>query len=61
VTIGHADVHQIANQIRPLPDSFINDRGNGITEAGARYLLPLIAGEANPRYVSGLPYQLKLR
>ena len=53
-------VSEVANLIRTVPEEYINREGNGITPAGLRYLLPLIQGEATPRYVLGLPYQLKL-
>jgi len=45
----------IANAVRFLPDEYINERGNGITEACARYMLPLIEGETYPEYKCGLP------
>lgn len=61
VTVGHADVQEVANQIRTLPDSFINAEGNGITREGAAYILPLIQGEVTPTYVDGLPYHFKLK
>ncbi len=60
VTIGHSDVSKIANQIKAVPDEFINERGNHVTDACARYLLPLIAGEAAPTYRDGLPEFLVL-
>ena len=60
VTIGHSDVSKIANQIKAVPDEFINERGNHVTDACARYLLPLIAGEAAPAYRDGLPEFLVL-
>ena len=55
VTIGHSDVSEIANQIKAVPAEFINERGNNVTDACARYLLPLIAGEAGPAYKDGVP------
>lgn len=55
VHVEHSDVSKIANQIKAVPAEFINARGNHITEACARYLLPLIAGEAMPAYRQGLP------
>ncbi len=61
IAVSMSDVDDVANYIRALPDEFINEAGNGVTEACTRYILPLIAGEAFPRYVNGLPYQLKLR
>lgn len=53
--VEHSDVSKIANQIKAVPAEFINARGNHITDACARYLLPLIAGEAAPTYRQGLP------
>ncbi len=61
IAVSMSDVDDVANYIRTLPDAFINEAGNGVTEACTKYLLPLIAGEVTPRYVNGLPYQLKLR
>ena len=55
VTVGSADIAGIANEIRTVPDEFINERGNGITEAGLRYLAPLIVGEVEPAYELGMP------
>ncbi len=53
--IDHSDVSKIANQVKTVPLSFINKRGNHVTRACADYLLPLIAGEAQPTYEKGLP------
>ena len=61
VSVSCTDVSSVANQIKVVPDEFINDAGNGITDAGLRYLLPLIQGEVSPRYVNGLPFHLKLK
>jgi 6-phosphofructokinase 1 len=53
--IEHMSVAGIANAVRFLPDEYINERGNGITEACARYMLPLIEGETYPEYKCGMP------
>ena len=58
--IGHEDIFKIANQIREVPAEFINDRGNGVTDACVDYLLPLIKGERYPAYENGLPKYLIL-
>ena len=60
VTAETTPVNEVANKIREVPALFINQAGNGITAEGLHYLLPLIQGEATPRYVCGLPYQLKI-
>ena len=53
--VGHADVAKIANQIRKVDDTFINEQGNDVTNACCRYLLPLIQGENVPSYTDGIP------
>ena len=53
--IGTADIAGIANAIKTVPDEFINDEGNGMTEAGLEYLKPLIVGEIPTVYENGLP------
>ena len=53
-------VSEIANGVRAVPAEYINAEGNGVTEACARYLLPLMAGEAYPTYCGGIPKQLIL-
>ncbi|MBE6574832.1 MAG: 6-phosphofructokinase [Ruminococcaceae bacterium] len=53
--IGHNDIDLIANQVKRVPDEFINAEGNNVTDACVEYLLPLIAGEVSPKYENGLP------
>ena len=53
--IGCADIAGIANAIKTVPDEYINEEGNGITDAGIAYLKPLIMGELSLEYVNGLP------
>ena len=54
-TIGHSDVSEIANKIKIVDDKFINEAGNDVTDDCCRYLLPLIAGEASPKFIQGIP------
>ena len=58
--IGCADVHEIANKIKRVPDAYINAEHNGVTDACLAYLRPLIEGERYPKYVAGLPEQIIL-
>ena len=44
-----------------LPRRYITKDGFGITEAGRRYLEPLIKGENYPPYINGLPKVAKLK
>lgn len=55
VTARPEDIQKIANVVREVPASFINEAGNGITDEGVAYLLPLIQGEIHPAYRDGLP------
>jgi 6-phosphofructokinase 1 len=60
VEIRHRDVAEIANRIKSVPDAWINEAGNHVTDDCCRYLLPLIQGEAACRYECGLPMHLIL-
>jgi 6-phosphofructokinase 1 len=59
--IIEAPLSEVANREKLLPPDFISDDGFGITEAGRRYLAPLILGEAYPPFKNGLPDYVKLR
>ena len=54
-TVGCADIAGIANAIKTVPAEYINAEGNGITEAGLKYLKPLIMGELALEFEDGLP------
>jgi len=47
IRTGTVPLATVANEQRRLPDAFINERGNGLTEAFASYARPLI-GEPLP-------------
>ena len=55
VTYGTADISKIANEIKTVPQDYINDEGNGVTEKCIDYLKPLIVGETEVKYEYGLP------
>ena len=55
VSVGYADISGIANKIKTVPAEYINEAGNGITDAGIEYLKPLIVGEMDLEYEFGLP------
>ena len=59
--IESAPLGRIANKEKMVPRRYITKDGFGITEAGRRYLAPLIKGEDYPPYVNGLPKVAKLR
>jgi ATP-dependent phosphofructokinase / diphosphate-dependent phosphofructokinase len=51
VTTGTVPLQVVANQQRRLPDAFINEAGNGLTNAFVDYATPLI-GEPLPDFFS---------
>jgi 6-phosphofructokinase len=59
--IESAPLSRIANKEKMLPRRYITKDGFGITEAGRRYLEPLIKGENYPPYINGLPKVAKLK
>lgn len=48
-------IADVANKIRTLPDEYINETENGITEKFRDYIMPLIIGETQTEYCCGLP------
>ncbi len=49
------DIATIANFVRTVPDEYINEAKNNVTEACLQFILPLIQGEPEIKYVNGLP------
>ena len=50
----------MANVERQVPPEYITDDGFGVSEAGLRYLRPLIQGEDPPPYRDGLPDYVRI-
>lgn len=59
--IGVANLSDVANREKMMPDDFITADGFGITQACRDYLQPLIQGEAYPPYVNGLPAYQRMK
>mgnify|MGYP001080763265 CR=1 FL=1 len=59
--LGEAPLEEIANVEKAMPREYISEDGFHITEAGRRYLAPLIAGEDYPPYAGGLPQYVRLK
>jgi len=55
-----ADVNKIANVVKKVPDNYINDEGNYVTEEFIKYVKPLVEGEIIPEYENGVPKFLVL-
>ena len=60
-TVGVANLDDVANVEKKLPQDFISDDGFGITDKCRRYLAPLILGEDYPPYKTGLPNYVRLK
>ena len=54
-TLGEVALDRVANQEKPMPQSFISENGFGITQKARDYLLPLINGEDYPPFKNGIP------
>jgi ATP-dependent phosphofructokinase / diphosphate-dependent phosphofructokinase len=59
--IGKANLSDVANVEKMMPDEFISKDGFGITDACRRYLTPLIEGEDYPPYEKGMPKYVRLK
>ncbi|QEL10910.1 6-phosphofructokinase [Kushneria phosphatilytica] len=55
-----APLGEVANQEKFMPREFIREDGLGISDAGRRYLQPLIQGEDFPPFENGLPKMARL-
>jgi 6-phosphofructokinase 1 len=58
--IEHRSVMNIANSTRYVPDEFINEQNNNVTDECCEYLAPLIAGEYPVVFEKGLPKHIIL-
>lgn len=54
------NIKGIANQVRNIPRSWINERGNDVKEEMLEYLRPLIIGENKIEFDEGLPHYQEL-
>ncbi len=53
--ISRRDVMNIANKVRYVPEKFLCKEQNNVTDKCCEYLLPLIKGEYEIRFESGMP------
>ncbi len=54
-------LENVANKIKYVPDAFINEAKNNITDAYLEYAIPLIAGEIPIPFSGGMPRYAKLK
>ena len=59
--IGKADLSDVANVEKTMPDDFISQDSFSITDACRKYLEPLIMGEDYPPYINGIPDYVRLK
>lgn len=53
-------VEQVVNRVKQVPDTWINEAGNDITQEMMDYLIPLIQGEVPCTYKNGVPVHFRL-
>lgn len=58
--VSHIRVCDVANGTKYVPDKFINERGNNVTDECCNYLLPYILGECDIIFENGLPKHIVL-
>jgi len=60
-TTGLIDLEEVANGEKPLPREYLNEAGDGVSEAFRQYAQPLLAGEADIEIGDdGLPVYARL-
>ena len=60
VSYETSEIVHIANKERKVPDEFITERCNNVTDACLEYLLPLIQGEPQIIYNQGIPVHMTI-
>ena len=60
VRYGAEDISLIANLEKKVPDEWINEAGNDVTEEMLTYLRPLIHGDVTPLTHNGIPVHMDL-
>ena len=61
VKVETTDVRNVANRVKYFPAEWIRSTKNDVTQEAIDYCLPLIQGEQNIRYQSGLPQHFILK
>lgn len=60
ITYEASDINGIANAEKIVPDEYINDKGNDVTDEFIKYARPLINGIAKTYEKDGMPVHLSL-
>ena len=51
IELFRTELSNVAEKTKPMPDKFINAKGNGVTNAFIEYALPLIGKLPNTEYL----------
>ncbi|MFN2339698.1 MAG: 6-phosphofructokinase [Halanaerobium sp.] len=60
VEVIKVPAEKIANKVKLLPEKYINQEQNGVNKEFKDYVLPLIQGEIEMKYINSLPQFAKL-
>lgn len=60
VEYGTVSIDKVANLEKKIPTHWINESGSDVTNELIEYIIPLIQGEANIKYVDGIPAYLSV-
>jgi len=55
VELFRTELKNVAEHTKPMPDEFINEEGNGVTEAFIEYAMPLVGELPKTEYLGGYP------
>ena len=55
IELFRAELSDVAEKTKPMPDKFINSEGNGVTDAFIEYAMPLIGQLPKTEYLGGFP------
>ncbi len=55
VALFRTDLSNVAEKTKSMPDEYINDQGNGITQAFVEYAMPLTGGLPKTEYLGSYP------
>ena len=61
IEFSRFDIHQIANGVKNVPQEWINEAGDDLTQDYVDYARPLIEGELTPIWVNGTPRHLVMK
>ena len=61
ISIGNVAVSDVANAAKSVPQNWINEAGNDITDEMITYLRPLIEGEPHINFKNGIPDYLSIK